>query len=100
MLNRSLPLFTDIGQREFSLPLSFFTSYFGMNVREFTGQPGNTSQLVFWRVSGPISAAIVLLALLVAFNRRVRGTLRTGFRLLRSGPSRSSRMMEMKEPPV
>lgn len=41
-------------------PLSFFTSYYGMNVREFTGDKGNTNQRAVWRVMGPISVAIIL----------------------------------------
>ncbi|KAH7066089.1 hypothetical protein BKA63DRAFT_155094 [Paraphoma chrysanthemicola] len=41
-------------------PLSFFTSYFGMNVREFTGDVGNTNQQRVWTVMGPISVAIIV----------------------------------------
>jgi hypothetical protein len=31
-----------------------------MNVREFTGDAGNTNQRAVWKVMGPISAAIIL----------------------------------------
>jgi len=40
------------------LPLSFFTSYFGMNVVEFTGDQGNTNQGEVWKIMGPISFGI------------------------------------------
>ena len=30
-----------------------------MNVREFTGDTGNTNQRALWKVIGPISAAII-----------------------------------------
>ncbi|OAK95030.1 hypothetical protein IQ06DRAFT_63520 [Phaeosphaeriaceae sp. SRC1lsM3a] len=41
-------------------PLSFFTSYYGMNVREFTGEQGNTNQGEVWKVMGQISAFIII----------------------------------------
>ena len=31
-----------------------------MNVREFTGDAGNTTQQEVWKVMGPMSAAIIL----------------------------------------
>ena len=72
------------------LPLSFFTSYFGMNVVEFTGQSGNTSVYTFWRYGGSLSAATVAVSLLLAFNQGVRETSllllrRVGFLALRPG---------------
>ncbi|KAF2685607.1 hypothetical protein K458DRAFT_387567 [Lentithecium fluviatile CBS 122367] len=42
------------------LPLSFFTSYYGMNVRQLTGEEGNTSVGEVWKVMGPISFAIIV----------------------------------------
>jgi hypothetical protein len=41
-------------------PLSFFSSHYGMNVCEFTGDAGNTSQRAVREVIGPISATIIL----------------------------------------
>ncbi|KAF5005374.1 hypothetical protein FDECE_8186 [Fusarium decemcellulare] len=49
------------------LPLSFFTSYYGMNVVELTGEKENTNQVAVWRVMGPISGAIIVGLLLAAF---------------------------------
>ena len=40
------------------LPLSFFTSYFGMNVKQFTGDSGNLSHGRVWVFMGPISFGI------------------------------------------
>lgn len=57
------------------LPLSFFTSYYGMNLRSITGDDGNPySQKDFWKISGPVSAATVLAASLACtiFYGRVR----------------------------
>ena len=31
-----------------------------MNVREFTGEPGNTDQRAVWAVMGPLSSAIII----------------------------------------
>ncbi|CAN9455834.1 unnamed protein product [Alternaria sp. RS040] len=41
-------------------PLSFFTSYYGMNVREFTGDAANTNQQAVWKAMGPFSGVIIL----------------------------------------
>ncbi|KAH9907232.1 hypothetical protein F4778DRAFT_721108 [Xylariomycetidae sp. FL2044] len=41
------------------LPLSFFTSYYGMNIVELTGEAGNTTQGAVWTVMGPISGAVI-----------------------------------------
>ncbi|KAH6885412.1 hypothetical protein B0T10DRAFT_577100 [Thelonectria olida] len=49
------------------LPLSFFTSYYGMNVVELTGEQGNTNQGAVWRVMGPSSAGIIVALLIAAF---------------------------------
>jgi Mg2+ and Co2+ transporter CorA len=72
------------------LPLSFFTSYFGMNVVEFTGEEGNTNQPEVWKVMGPASAAIILGLLGAAFvmYKRTRTQLRT---------NRKARRKERKE---
>lgn len=49
------------------LPLSFFTSYFGQNISEITGDDKNPTAGEVWRYGAPISAVIILLALLVAY---------------------------------
>ncbi|KAI9798830.1 MAG: hypothetical protein M1825_004953, partial [Sarcosagium campestre] len=54
------------------LPLSFFTSLFGMNVREWTGQKSNLSARRIFTLMAFISFAVIFVALLVAFNGTVR----------------------------
>ncbi|KAF7670940.1 hypothetical protein GT037_010904 [Alternaria burnsii] len=62
---RAVMLFTII--TVIFLPLSFFTSYFGQNVKEFTGDEGNPSTWHLWRVATPITVVVIVVALLVAF---------------------------------
>ncbi|CAN9341211.1 unnamed protein product [Alternaria alternata] len=50
------------------LPLSFFTSYFGQNVKELTGDDDNPSTWHLWRVATPITVVIIVVALVVAEN--------------------------------
>ncbi|KAF7587154.1 hypothetical protein BBP40_007662 [Aspergillus hancockii] len=54
------------------LPLSFFTSLFGVNVREWSGEETNPDWAYMLSVSGPTSAAIILIALSMAFSERLR----------------------------
>ncbi|KAK3384848.1 hypothetical protein B0H63DRAFT_172340 [Podospora didyma] len=49
------------------LSLPFFTSYFGMNVKEFTGDEGNTDQRFIWTIMGPLPGAVIAGLLGVAF---------------------------------
>ncbi|KAF2822899.1 hypothetical protein CC86DRAFT_469513 [Ophiobolus disseminans] len=49
------------------LPLSFFTSYFGQNVSELTGEANNPKSWDLWRTATPVTVVIVVLALLVAY---------------------------------
>ncbi|CAN9264589.1 unnamed protein product [Alternaria alternata] len=49
------------------LPLSFFTSYFGQNVKELTGDENNPTSWDLWRVATPITVVVIVVALLVAF---------------------------------
>ncbi|RYN19892.1 hypothetical protein AA0119_g7495 [Alternaria tenuissima] len=49
------------------LPLSFFTSYFGQNVKELTGDDDNPSTWHLWRVATPITVVIIVVALVVAY---------------------------------
>ncbi|KAF2232829.1 hypothetical protein EV356DRAFT_238033 [Viridothelium virens] len=67
------------------LPLSFFTSFFGMNVREWSGQSTNLPIHTVGVLMGSISAALIVVALLLAFNKpiyqAVAHTLQQGIKL-------------------
>lgn len=54
------------------LPLSFFASVFGINAREWSGTPTNLSLYNIFLYMGTISLAVIVVALLVAFNRFTR----------------------------
>ncbi|CAD6571283.1 MAG: hypothetical protein ASARMPRED_004452 [Alectoria sarmentosa] len=59
------------------LPLSFFASVFGINAREWSGQPGNENTSLptlheIFTYMGAISLAVIVIALMVAFNRHAR----------------------------
>lgn len=56
----------------FFLPLSFFTSLFGMNVREWSGQNTNVPMHTVLVLMCSVSAAVIVVALLLAFNKPVR----------------------------
>ncbi|KAK0641789.1 hypothetical protein B0T16DRAFT_220794 [Cercophora newfieldiana] len=49
------------------LPLSFFSSYFGQNVSDITGDEKNPTEAQQWKIGGPVSAAVIVLALLIAY---------------------------------
>ncbi|CAN9288774.1 unnamed protein product [Alternaria alternata] len=49
------------------LPLSFFTSYFGQNVKELTGDENNRSAWQLWLVATPITVVVIVVALLIAY---------------------------------
>ncbi|KAF2028246.1 hypothetical protein EK21DRAFT_114020 [Setomelanomma holmii] len=49
------------------LPLSFFTSYFGQNVSEIAGDANNPTSWQAGRTATPISAVVIVLALLIAY---------------------------------
>ncbi|KAH9900277.1 hypothetical protein F4778DRAFT_167944 [Xylariomycetidae sp. FL2044] len=49
------------------LPLSFFTSYFGQNVSELTGDDKNPTSWAVWKYGAAITLSIVVSALLVAY---------------------------------
>ncbi|KAL5343814.1 hypothetical protein BJX70DRAFT_385147 [Aspergillus crustosus] len=57
------------------LPLSFFTSLFGINAREWSGQPANLTLDTMLTIAGPTSLAVIIFALLIAFSERLRDTL-------------------------
>lgn len=48
------------------MPLSFATSYFGMNTADIRDM--GSSQALFWAVSLPLTGVIIVLTLFVAFN--------------------------------
>ncbi|KAF2192440.1 hypothetical protein K469DRAFT_800349 [Zopfia rhizophila CBS 207.26] len=51
------------------LPLSFFALLFGMNIREWSGVPQNLSLSRALIIVIPISAGVIVVALLIAFHR-------------------------------
>jgi len=57
------------------LPLSFFTSYYGMNLNDIVNTAKN--QGYFWKVCGTATFAIVLLTALSAFRHPLRRALRS-----------------------
>ncbi|KAF7117440.1 hypothetical protein CNMCM5793_006385 [Aspergillus hiratsukae] len=69
------------------LPLSFFTSLFGINVREWSGTDTNPDFRQMFLIAGPSSVAIILIALLLAFNESLRETVSKAHAIL-SGMAR------------
>jgi len=70
MQNKSILIFTII--TVIFLPLSFFTSYFGMNTIDIRGM--NRGQGFFWSISAPLSIAVNIITFLIAFRGRIRET--------------------------
>ncbi|KAF7718922.1 DUF676 domain-containing protein [Penicillium ucsense] len=68
--SRSLMVFTIF--TVIFLPLSFFTSLFGINAREWSGTPENLSLSEMFEIGAPASFAIIAIALLLAFSERLR----------------------------
>ncbi|KAI3317618.1 hypothetical protein HD806DRAFT_514603 [Xylariaceae sp. AK1471] len=56
--NKNKAIFVFTGVTIIFLPLSFFTSYFGMNLKGITGT--DKTESCFWEVCGPISFVIIL----------------------------------------
>ncbi|KAL8682059.1 MAG: hypothetical protein Q9186_001848 [Xanthomendoza sp. 1 TL-2023] len=54
------------------LPLSFFASVFGINAREWSGESHNLGIHTIFVYMGCISLAVIVVALLVAFNKHTR----------------------------
>lgn len=54
------------------LPLSFFASVFGINAREWSGDSTNLGIHTIFVYMGCISLAVIVVALLVAFNKHTR----------------------------
>jgi len=57
------------------LPLSFFTSYYGMNLTDFVNTA--KTQGYFWKVCGSATLAIVVFTALSAFRHQLRRALRS-----------------------
>ena len=55
------------------LPLSFFTSYFGMNLKGIIDT--DKTQEYYWKVCGSVAFGIVLLVCIYAFRYRIRQSL-------------------------
>ncbi|KAL9102673.1 MAG: hypothetical protein Q9163_002195 [Psora crenata] len=70
--NKAILIFT--GVTIVFLPLSFFTSYFGMNVRGIANT--DKTETYFWKVCGTVAFLIVLLVTLGAFKHNLRRLLR------------------------
>ncbi|KAI0867889.1 hypothetical protein GGS24DRAFT_484034 [Hypoxylon argillaceum] len=79
--NRTLMIFTSF--TVIFLPLSFFTSLFGMNTQEWGGD-NNISLRVIGAISLPASALLVLTSLIVAFSTRVQTAIKKPFKPLKS----------------
>ncbi|KAK4862839.1 hypothetical protein LT330_002972 [Penicillium expansum] len=54
------------------LPLSFFTSLFGINAREWSGEPTNPTLGQMFEIAAPASFAIIFLSLFIAFSDTLR----------------------------
>jgi Mg2+ and Co2+ transporter CorA len=52
------------------LLLSFFTSYFGMNLQGVVNT--NRTEADFWKLCGSVSFGIILVVSLAAFRHRIR----------------------------
>ncbi|XXH00847.1 hypothetical protein Hte_007198 [Hypoxylon texense] len=67
------------------LPLSFFTSLFGMNTKEWGGEDDNFVSLgVIGAISLPSSALLIGLTLIAAFSGRVQSVFKACFKFARS----------------
>ncbi|KAI1505797.1 hypothetical protein F5X99DRAFT_217790 [Biscogniauxia marginata] len=81
------------------LPLSFFTSLFGMNTKEWGGEDDNFISLeLIGAISLPASAFIIGVALLAAFSNRTQVLFKSCLKLFRSGVDLTKRGMEKIEP--
>ncbi|CEJ61184.1 hypothetical protein PMG11_09722 [Penicillium brasilianum] len=79
--SRSLMVFTIF--TVIFLPLSFFTSLFGINAREWSGTPENLSLAQMLEIGAPASFAIIGIALLMAFSGSLRQTVAKSHKISR-----------------
>ncbi|KAI1099561.1 hypothetical protein F4804DRAFT_321618 [Jackrogersella minutella] len=73
------------------LPLSFFTSLFGMNTKEWGGEGENYVSLGFiGAVSLPASAVLICGTLIAAYSSRAQVVVKESYRLVKSGAQRTA----------
>ncbi|KAI1372745.1 hypothetical protein F4677DRAFT_240586 [Hypoxylon crocopeplum] len=81
------------------LPLSFFTSLFGMNTKEWGGEDDNFISLgVIGAISLPASAVLIGGTLIAAFSSRVQSVFKACFKLARAGAERTTSGLAKLEP--
>ncbi|KAI0145146.1 hypothetical protein GGR57DRAFT_305044 [Xylariaceae sp. FL1272] len=82
------------------LPLSFFTSLFGMNTQEWGGpDPNNFISLkTIGAISLPGSAFLIAITLIAAFSSRVQGVFKLCFRALTSTIEHTNKQLLRLEP--
>lgn len=80
--NKAIVIFT--GVTVVFLPLSFFTSYYGMNLQGITST--DKDETYFWKVCGSISVVIIFVVTTSAFWHRLfaRNVARDNAKALRS----------------
>ncbi|KAF3056375.1 hypothetical protein GL218_06458 [Daldinia childiae] len=81
------------------LPLSFFTSLFGMNTKEWGGEDDNFVSLGFiGAISLPVSVALIGGTLLAAFSGRVQAVFKGCFKLAKNWMQQSTAKLAKLEP--
>lgn len=82
------------------LPLSFFTSLFGMNTFEWSGDPTSAYPTLGFigEVSLPASVAMILATLIAAFSPRVQVAAKSSWRRIRRGEAWVRDWMRNLEP--
>ncbi|KAL9107405.1 MAG: hypothetical protein Q9227_007689 [Pyrenula ochraceoflavens] len=68
--SRSIMVFTVI--TIVFLPLTFFTGLFGMNIQQWSGEEKNVSAHTVAAIALPVTVGIILIAVFIAFNNRLR----------------------------
>ncbi|KAJ5543561.1 hypothetical protein N7535_005985 [Penicillium sp. DV-2018c] len=63
------------------LPLSFFTSLFGINAREWSGEQTNPTLVEMFEIAAPASFGIIFLSLLIAFSEGLRETMSKTYKI-------------------
>lgn len=82
------------------LPLSFFASVFGINAREWSGESTNLSLHAIFLYMGTISLAVIIVALLVAFNKFTRKIVRDAWKKSAGPASKAYWKFRRRPPPV
>ncbi|KAL8824737.1 MAG: hypothetical protein Q9191_004855 [Dirinaria sp. TL-2023a] len=82
------------------LPLSFFASVFGINAREWSGTSTNLSLHAIFLYMGTISLAVIIVALLVAFNKFTRRIVRDAWKKSAGPASKAYWKMRRRPPPA